>query len=838
MDHTRWRDVERVLDTALESDPHSWPTILDQECGNDLDLRREVEGLLRRYTTAQQFLNVPPARAAAALVSEMRGAAESRGRRIGAYSVVRQIGQGGTARVYLADRADGQFSQHVALKLLRPGYDSEIDQGRFRAERQILATLNHANIARLLDGGVTDDGLPYLVMELVDGQPIDRHCETNVLPVRRRLEMFLTITDATQHAHRSLVVHRDLKPSNILVTDDGHVKLLDFGLAKLLEPVPADSTSTARTTQHWMTPEYAAPEQVRGETATTLTDVYQLGVVLYELLSGRLPFGTRSQNRHELERAILEAEPTAPSLLRPGLGGDLDAIILKAMRKDPAQRYQSAQALGDDVRRFLAGHPVLARRQTAAYRARRFARRHAFGLAVAAAAVLVIVAYGVTLLTQRARIARALADAQTEARKAEQVTDLMIGLFETSQGGRAFGDTVTARELLARGVERARAMTAQPVIQGQMLDAIGQIHVQLGAYEQARVVFEEALTIRRSALGNEHLDVAVTLSNLANVLQTRGNYAGAEQLFREALAIRRQALGPSHELSLQSLYWVGYALHGQGKPREAAPLHDEWMAAVLAQPPETTTARATDLINLATLLGYRGQGARSASLIREAIEIRRKILGPTHPNVGRAMTYLGTTLRGEGKLEAADSVLQAAVELLRVAYPDGSVEVAEALTARARTLVRMHRSDEALAILIEVERMQERIHGPDQTFTATTRESIGDIYREQQRYDLAERYLRDAMRVFNAKMGDQNLMTMRAQVKLGDVLRARGSYREAEPLLLAGYQALHAGRMPHRGAEMQQLALTSLVTLYQAQGRRTEAAKYRALLDSASVPRP
>src|SRR5688572_21378795 len=328
MNPTRWREVEAVLDATLDSDPSAWPAILEQRCAGDAGLRREVESLLGRYDRALRFLESPPVAAAAALAAEAHAVPRAERTRVGPYRIVRQLGQGGTARVYLAERDDGHFTQRVALKVLRPGHDSEIDQGRFRAERQILASLGHPAIARLLDGGVTGDGLPYLVMELIDGEPIDAYARTRALTLRARLELFLTVCDATQYAHRNLVVHRDLKPSNIMVTSDGQVKLLDFGLAKLLD-AHADRAGAPLTSRHWMTPEYAAPEQVRGGAATTLTDVYQLGVVLYELLTDRLPFGTRDGGPFDLARAILEEEPPRPSSLgvraftRPG---DLDAI--------------------------------------------------------------------------------------------------------------------------------------------------------------------------------------------------------------------------------------------------------------------------------------------------------------------------------------------------------------------------------------------------------------------------------------------------------------------------------------------------------------------------------
>ena len=417
MDVDRTRRVDAVLDAVLTREPTQWPALLDEACSGDPELRREVEALLARLDTASRFLDSPPGAIAAALVAESREsesglAADSfTGRRIGAYRVDRELGRGGMSRVFLAERADGEFEQQVALKLLRPGLDSDLDLARLRAERQILASLNHPNIARLFDGGVTDEGLPYLVMEYIDGQPLDRYCEERGLTIRQRLEIFRTVAEATEYAHRNLVVHRDLKPSNILVTADGTVKLLDFGLAKLLEPDARTPMPTTRAGHGWMTPEYAAPEQISGTGVNTVTDVYQLGVVLYELLAGRLPFA-HHRSLYELQTAILGEEPAPPSaaVLRaraagapndsgatgePGdvararsraLRGDLDAIVMKALHKEPDRRYPSAAALREDLSRHIEGRVVAARPDRAGYRLRKFVRRHRGGVVVAAAA--------------------------------------------------------------------------------------------------------------------------------------------------------------------------------------------------------------------------------------------------------------------------------------------------------------------------------------------------------------------------------------------------------------------------------------------------------------------
>jgi serine/threonine-protein kinase len=359
---------------------------------------------------------------------------------------------------------------------MRADLDSEIEHERFRAERQILASLNHPNIARLLDGGVTESGVHYLVLEYVDGKQIDIYCDEHGLDVRQRVALFLSVIDGTAHAHRNLVVHRDLKPSNVFITADGTVKLLDFGLAKLLES--QDSNRTARTTlpgRRWMTPEYAAPEQIMGALVTTLTDVYQLGATLYELLAGVPPFGRRDGNLQNLQQSVVKTDPDPPSaqayeLRRRALRGDLDAIVLKALRKEPEQRYASAQALADDLRKYLSGHPVAARRQTAAYRAVRFARRHRALLLGTLAIAIVLGAYITTVTIDRIRIRSALNEATAGTHKAEQVTDFMLGLFDESQAGQSFSDTITARALLNRGLSRAQQLSELTELSAIMVD--------------------------------------------------------------------------------------------------------------------------------------------------------------------------------------------------------------------------------------------------------------------------------------------------------------------------------------------------------------------------------
>ncbi|HZI40759.1 MAG TPA: serine/threonine-protein kinase [Gemmatimonadaceae bacterium] len=831
LDH--WKKVERIMDVVLESDPSHWGRILDEESQGDVALRQEVASLLNRYEAARFFLESPPAEAAAALVAEAREPAqEVEHRRIGAYRLVKQIGRGGMSRVFLAERADGAFEQQVAIKLLRPGLDSDIDHNRFRAERQILATLNHPNIARLLDGGIAADGTPYLVLEYVDGEPIDAYCDAHALGVRQRLELFASVADATEAAHQSLVVHRDLKPSNILITKDGVVKLLDFGLAKLLEPVSTVAALSTHPGHRWLTPEYAAPEQITGGAITTLTDVYQLGAVLYELLTGRPPLGNRDRNVHELEAAVVRDDPTPPSAVAPesrrrALRGDIDAIVLKALSKEPDQRYASPRALIDELRRHLAGHPVLARRQTLGYRTRRFARRHRSGLAVAAIVVMLLATYVATVATDRRRIHRALDEATAGTHRAEQVTDFMLGLFDASAAGQSLGDTVKARALLERGLARAHELRAQPALQAQMLDVVGRLEINLGEYDRARPVLEEALALRRKVDGAVHPDVATSLESLAWLEYDQGNYAEAAKLRGEVLTMRRRLFGDSDTKTTTALLELASAMHAQGDFRNAQPLLDKWVAIVSRQRPETTDLRARQLKDLAAVYGVRENFDIAVRLSREAADINRTLYGERHANYANALVDLAWDVANTGKLAEADSLLRYSVEVLREVYPAGHPDLLAAVRSLGSILDRQHRYAEAEAPLREAVALARRFDGPDSPRVTDGELDLSIALTMTGRYDESLEVARDAERILRLKYPATNRLVLRADIDVAEALRGKGRYAQAESLLLPAFKAFENGRGFSNRPRAH--AVDALVRLYQAQGRTADAAKYEAL---------
>jgi serine/threonine-protein kinase len=782
MNHGRWLDVERVLDLTLDSDPATWSTILDTHCSSDPELRREVEALLGRYERGKRFLGSPPAAAAALLIQEARDTAYTREvKRVGVYRLIREIGHGGMSLVFLAERDDGQFTQQVALKLLRPGHDSEIDQGRFRAERQILASLNHPNIARLLDGGVTDDGLPYLVMELVDGEPIDRYCERKSLSLRQRLDAFVTVAEATQFAHRNLIVHRDLKPSNILVTRDGQVKLLDFGLAKLLEPSGEERVTV--TTQRWMTPEYAAPEQIVRHATTTLTDVYQLGAVLYEMLTGRLPFGSRERSAFELERAILEQEPSLPSALasRSALRGDLDAIVLKALRKEPEQRYASAQDFADDVRRHLSGLPVLARKQTTVYRARRFVRRHAWALAAAAILVFAASAYAITVTVQRARVEAALLRATAEAAKAQESTQFLMALFSSGSSEISPRDTLTS-QLLARGERRANELRDQPLAHAQLLSVLGTIHHRMRSFARAESLHRRALTLRRASLGDDNTDVAESMFQLGLVLAARGESDTARSLLRQSLDIRRRFLGEAHpdvaQTRLRLANWT---------PLTAAEkiqlLRQMLAVSRRAYGPEHPEV-AERMLELGSQLRNFGFHAEAEPFLRESLAMRRRVAGEDKENIYRHMLALGLLLTNQGKLAAAETLHREILDWQVARFGSDNMGVSGALRMLSDVLAKAGRYDEAERLARRDLAIREREFGPQHLDYAYGLYPLADILLAKGELAGAESLRRRELAIMERTYGVDAEPTAGAIHGLARVLIERRAFAEAESLML------------------------------------------------------
>ncbi len=722
---------------------------------------------------------VPSALRAIASPSPKQRARE--GTRVGSFTLMSLVGEGGMGEVWIAERAEADFRQKVAVKLLHTRGDAAALAARFRLERRILARLTHPRIARLLDGGTSEDGTPWLAMEYVEGLSLTDHCAARGLSIEERLLLFAKVCDAVQFAHRNLVVHRDLKPSNVLVGADGEPKLLDFGIAKLLEDDSEGDAAGAltRTGERPMTPDYAAPEQVRGEPATTATDVWALGVILHELLSGVRPYRGSHKSAGEIERAILEAAPSRPSTytgdrsLRRRLKGDLDAIVLKALRARPEDRYPSAEALASDVRRHLEGLPVTARGETATYLLRSFVRRYRLAVGASALGLAVVLAGLAGTLWQAHR-------AREEARKAEQVQDFLLGLLQSFDPSENHGRPVEERDILIRGEERLQTELAdRPEVQARLWRAFGGAWQNLGVFDRAKRDAERAIALERSALGPRSEEEGLTLVLLGDVLGVeRTHLEDAAKAYRDACAILREHRGNDDLEAASACAAVGGILRLQGDFARAERIAAEAVALLErvkgARDPGTLAAA----VNHALVLGEWGRIDEAIDETRRLIPIMADVLGAKGEDTALSRYNLAYYLVDVGRAEEAEPMLRALESDFTELLGPGCGQLASMWRQRARALVALGRPAEALHLLDRAAARSTEMFGEQSQEVALTIEYRAAALRGAGRLEEAEASARRAVDMNLSFFGD-NQRTAKARSLLGSVLLDEGRVQEA-----------------------------------------------------------
>jgi eukaryotic-like serine/threonine-protein kinase len=828
---TRWQQIKAICSQALDLDEPQRQTFLSQACADDPALRREVESILKASSAAPSQFDTPAADLAADLLDD--DDASIIGQRVGVYRIDRRIGAGGMGTVYAATRCDGQFEQQVAVKLIRRRILSSESIRRFRGERQALASLNHPNIARLYDGGVTDSGVPFLVMEYVDGTPIDAYCRQAQLSPRAILSLFRTVCAAVQHVHQNLIVHRDLKPGNILVSAAGVPKLVDFGIAKPLQGSPAPTLEGATTTAgrgRPLTPAFASPEQIRGETVTTASDVYSLGVILYTLLTGQSPFAATTSSPYELERQICEVEPTRPSsVLRAaaataartrgatdfaalrrahGLAGDIDAIVLKALRKEPGHRYSSVESLSEDIERYLSGLPVMARHAALAERVAKFVRRHR-ALALSSVAVVVAVAGGFVSTAWQARIAMRERDAALTARKQAEA-EAENARVETHKSNRVTGflqDVLTSADPSREGRDvklvdvldrAARNIDAEyghdPETQSAVLSAIGNTYFGLGRYAEAQLHLTRSLDIQTNIHRGDHPDVAHRLNDLASLLSARGESRPAQQHMQQALDMQRRLDGPKSRQVAQLLNNLGAIARRGGDLDHAETLLSEARDMRRELFGEDSLELVESLNNLAYVHLHRRNAPAAVELNQRVLAVRRQRLGSHHPLTVQSLDNLAVAHTMDGQPDRAEPLMWESLALHRELLGDNHPDLAVTLS------------------------------------------NLGHVLLERGHADAAEPLLREALDIHRRSLVPHHPRIGQTLRRLGVCLADQRRFVEAKPLLLDARENLAAAFGPRHPETL--AALRSLIHVYSAADQPEDAACIQAEIDAATQSQP
>ncbi len=811
-DVKRLQRMRAVFNAVIDLPPAERGPALERLSDGDVALRREVEAVIVGSERTASALESP----VVAIPDETATTATSLvGERIGPYTVVRLIGMGGMGAVYEATRADDQYQKRVAVKIVQRDIDSEVTLARFRRERQILASLEHPNIATLHDGGVMPDGRPFLVMEFVDGAPITAWCNARALPLHERIALFRQVCAAIHHAHKNLVIHRDLKPGNILVADDGTVKLLDFGIAKLLSSDDADGPDRGmpltRGGARAFTPEYASPEQLRGETLTTASDLYSLGVVLFELLTGRRPHQAKSRALVDIERAVLDTPTPRPSSvltdqmgqfitgqsaarLRQRIQGELDSITLTALHLEPGRRYPSVEAFSDDLRRYLDGLPVRAQRDWAGYRARKFVQRNKVATVTSALTLIALLA-GVIITTSAARRARA------EQVKAEQANVFLRGLLASVQPETGRRDALVSQVLDSAARRIARELAASPDVRADLetvigqsyqglgrygeaerhlktglllrqqsagpqsasavigLSSLGQLYLAQGALDSAEQVFRRALALQQDRGRTSDSLYASLLSNLGSLAHSQGHAVDAERFHRQALEIQRRIVGARSDLAALSINDVGVAAGEQGRFAEAESLHREALRIVQANNPAPNERVAGVLSDLASVLDFEGKSAAADSTYLQTLALRKRLLGADHPDyVLTLFNYSGFIFDQKRYREAADYSRQI-LALRGKTLPESHPSVAAALQTLGRSLDKLGDTKAGEQALLESLTLRRKYAGPESWLVASSESVLGEHYALLKDYPKAAQTLLRAQELFVRTLGESNTRT-------------------------------------------------------------------------------
>jgi eukaryotic-like serine/threonine-protein kinase len=887
MDSTRWEQIQTLFHEAAARPAPEQLAFLQSACGDDQALLAEVMALLEEDSRGASLLDRGVAHVAYQMVGDAVHAS-IRTKQFGPYRIKEILGEGGMGVVYLAERDD--LGNLVAIKVLRDAWLSPARRDRFTTEQRMLAQLNHPSIARLYDANTLEDGTPWFVMEYVDGFPLTEYCSKNNSSIEERLKRLRLVCEAVLYAHQHALIHRDLKPSNILVKRDGTVRLLDFGIAKQIEDLDAPVDQT-RTALRLMTPAYAAPEQIRGDRTGVRTDVYALGVILYELLAGRLPFDLSHKTAAQAATIITTQEPLKPSAAARDNAGkngeqaqlpaatkaawaDLDVLCLTAMHKDPERRYQSVEALIRDIDHFLKGEPLEAQLDSLRYTLSKFARRN--WKAVAAGAVVFAIVVGLVIF-DTVRLTTARNAALAEAARTQRIQRFMTNLFQGGDPSAGPADDLRVVTLLDRGVQEARSLDAEPAVQAELYDTLGGIYQKLGKFDQADSLLESALAKRKLLFGGDSVETAKSILALGSLRDAQAKYDEAEKLIRQALDIDTHRLPRNDPAIAKTSLALGRVLDDRGAYSESIAILEPTVQ-LYSAPGSSPADLADSLHELANANYYAGHYDISDALNERVLVMYKQIYGDRHPRVADILINLGAVRYDLGHYAEAEQFDRQALDIVQAWYGKENPETATDLTILARALVSENRFDEAVSLLQQSLEIKEREFGKVHPSVASTLNELGSTALKERRYDEAEQdfkrmagiyrqiypdghYLigialsnlasvytareewsraeplyREAIRIYSEKQGPTHNNVGIARIKLGRTLLRQHRYAEAEAESRAGYDIL-INRMDPKVSWLVN-ARKDLVEEYDALKKPDEAAKFRAEIDATGVKPP
>ena len=804
--------LEALFSAVIRLNANQRDSYLDQECADDPSLRGLVETLIRAHEDVTGILDRSAGDAIGSALSVPVAFVE--GDRVGAYRIIRQLGTGGMGDVYLAQRDDDQYRRNVAIKVLRHGLLSTEMLARFRSERQILALLDHPNIAKMYDGGVTDTGIPYVVMEYVEGDTINHYCDKYALPVRDRLRLFLDVCYAVRHAHRNLVVHRDLKPGNILVTADRRVKLLDFGIAKLLDDHMVDTDDQVHTREdaRVMTPDYASPEQLFGKPVTVASDVYSLGVLLHELLTGVRPHRFAGMTRLEIEKRLETTSISRPSTLvdqefvsktsieitewKKWLHGDLDSIILAALRTEVDQRYPSADKLAADIDHYLNDQPVTARNDEFSYRLSKFLKRNRFTVVVTSLMVAMVLTFLVVTLINNIEIRRQSEQILYEQEKAREVADFLSGLFSELNPNQAQGTDISARELLDQGAAQiSTKLAGQPDMEAELLQVVGTVYFNVNDYTRAEELLGLAYTIRDSLYGPYHIDTAESMYWVARMHAELAQYAKADSLLKlvaenynsidHASARWKQARASGDR---------GLIMRLMGNYADAEPFFTDAIDIIREELGAKHPEHVRMLNNYATLLNAQARYEEADVILTEILAINREIHGELHTDVLRGISNLATNKNFIKKPAEADSLLIIAQGMALLLLGEDHNVYQTILNNRASFMLQGGKTDSAEVMYRKVIELRTKSTGPDHPIIGFSTLGLANTLNALGRYEEAQLYTQMTIDNWAKSMPAGSWFVSAASIIHGESLIGAGKVTEGEAIIEEHFEIVREAR--------------------------------------------